>query len=217
MDMSRHAPELALVVGALLALGFAVYGLLFSEAVLATLLVALALLYPFAAFAILRDDDPTTVIYPRLTLAVAGAFGSLTFAYGVAVARPTFGLLVGLVAVVPVVLYHGRYGRAASPLPPWATLTLAAIAAVLVLGYGVVVAGGDLLASVDAALLLLVALDDCEVRGSAFGPYSEMLAVGLCTGGGALLVLYFVVVDEPTTGLVLAAPLLAVGAFLALE
>lgn len=215
--MNRHAPELALVVGALLALGFVAYGLLFSEAVLATLLVAIALFYPFAAFAVLRDDDPTSVLHPRPTLLVAGAFGVLSFAYGVAVAHPLFGLLVGLLAVVPVVLYHGRYGRTASPLPPRATLALTILAAVLVLGYGVVVAGGDPIASINAALLLLVALDDREVRGRAFNPHGEMLAVALCTGGGALLVLYFVVADEPTTGLALAAPLLAVGAFLALE
>lgn len=215
--MSRHAPELALVVGVVLALGFAAYGLLFSDAVLATLLVSLALLYAFAAFAVLRDDDPAAVLRPRLVLGAAALFGTLTFGYGLVVSRPLFGLLVALLAVVPVVLYHGRYGRGISPLSPRLTLSLAALAATLVLAYGVVVAGGDPVASVDAALILLVALDDRDVRGGAFGAYGEMLAVGLCTGGGALLVLSFVVAGSPTTGLVLAAPLLAVGAFLALE
>lgn len=215
--MSRHAPELALVVGALLALAFAAYGLLFSDAVLATLLVSVTLLYAFATFAVLRDDDPAAVLRPRPALAAAGAFGALTFAYGVAVSQPLFGLLVALLAVVPVVLYHGRYGSGTSPLSPRVTLVSAVLAAALVLAYGIVVAGGDPVASVDAALLLLVALDDRDVRGGAFGAHGEMLAVGLCTGGGALLVLYFVVAGAPTTGLVLAAPLLAVGAFLALD
>ncbi|MFB6172749.1 MAG: hypothetical protein ABEJ23_09465 [Haloarculaceae archaeon] len=215
--MNRPAPELALVVGAVLAVPFAAYGVLFSDAVLWTLLASVVVLYAFAAFAISRDDDPTTVLPTRSVLAATGVFGALAVGYGLAVATPLLGLLVALVAVVPALRYRQRYGDASRRISPVATLVVAVLAAAAVVVYGVAVADASPVASVDAALLLLAALDDRAVRDAALGPAGEMVAVALCTGGGALVVLYFVATGRPTTGLGLAAPLLAVGAFLALE
>lgn len=210
--MSRYAPEAALVVGVLLALSLAGYGVLFAG-VLPSLLAATLVLLAFAAFAAVRDDDPAAVLRPTPVLAGTALAALAVFGYGVLVARPLFGLLVGLVTVLPGALYHVRYGERVNPLSPRATLALAVIAAAGVLGYAVVVAGGDPLGSVDAALLLVAALDYRAQREGPVGGYAEMLAVGGTTAAGALLVLYFVAEGRPVTGLVVATPLLAVGLF----
>lgn len=213
--MSRHHPEAALVVGVLLSLSFAVYGLLFSDP-LATLLVSVLLLLAFATFAVVRDDDPAAVLLPTPLLAGATLLAIPVVGYGLFVARPLFGLLVGLLLVVPTALYHVRYGDCINPLSPRVTLALVALAAVGVLGYAVVVAGGDPLGSVDAALLLVAGLDYRAQRAGAIDEYAEMLVVGGTTAAAALLVLYYVVAGDPVTGLVVAAPLLVVGLFVAM-
>jgi len=213
--MTRRVPELALVVGVLLALPVAVYGLLFSTAVLPTLLVSLAVCYAFAAYAIVTDDDPATVLRPVPILAGTGLVAFLVTGYGAVTTRPLFGLLVGLVAVGPAVAYHVRYGEQVNPFPLRATLAVGVLAAAIVLGYAVAVAR-DPVGSVDAALLLLVTLDYRAERGGPLDGLAEMLVVACCTGGGALVVLAFVAAGTPVTGLALAAPFLAVGAFVAM-
>jgi hypothetical protein len=213
--MSRYAPEAALVVGVLLSLPLAGYGVLFA-APLPSLLAAVLVLLAFATFAVVRDDDPAAVLRPTPVLAGTALAALAVFGYGVLVARPLFGLLVGLVAVVPAALYHVRYGERINPLSPRVTLALAALGAAVVLGYAVLVAGGDPVGSVAASLVLVAALDYRARRGGRLDEYAEMLAVGGTTAVGALVVVYFVVAGSPVAGLVVAAPLLAVGLFVAM-
>lgn len=159
MSGARRVPEAAPVVGLLLALSFAVFALLFSEAVLSAVLVSVTVLYAFTAYGIYHDDTPADTLLPDPILAGGVLGAGLVLGYAVVTGgRLLFGLFVALVVVVPAALYHARYGEAVNPLsPPW-TLAVAGAVAAAVLAYGALV-DDLLLATVDAVVLVLAAED----------------------------------------------------------
>lgn len=118
--MNRYAPELALVVGGVLGAAFGgfvlvVLGEFYSAAVVYTLCS-----YPFVAYAVHTDDDPTTVLPPRAVTTVAAIVG-----VGVVVdSLRLFGthvdtLLVSSLPAVGVVLPAAAYAASYGEPPTW--------------------------------------------------------------------------------------------------
>jgi hypothetical protein len=219
--MSRRGqpvPEAAPLLGLVLAFGIAGFGFRFGPpgSHLATAAVALVVLYGFTAYGIARSPDPVDAIPPDPVLAGGALLAALAVGYGVFVGQPMAGVLVGLVAAVPPVAYHARFGERRNPLSPNRTF-LAAVAVALLL----VVAGAFLadlaLAALTGGLLVLAAADYRDARGDPLGDLAEFALVAAAFGGAALAVLYFTLVaDRPAVGLLAGTALVAVGAYFAL-
>ncbi|WP_224270348.1 hypothetical protein [Haloprofundus salinisoli] len=124
--MSRRVPEFALVAGAFLSLSLLVSSLVLSGDVLRSTLAAVALGYPFAAYAVVHDEDPTNVLPPTAVLALGGLVGLVLLGEatlgGVRALTPvagvTFGVLLALLALLPPLAYYLRYGSPLNPLSP---------------------------------------------------------------------------------------------------
>jgi hypothetical protein len=221
--MSRRVPEAAVLVGVVLSVSFALYGVLFGDP-LSTALVSVLVLYPFVGYGVRVDDDPAATLLPDPTLAAVAVAGGLAFAYGLATLRPFLGLLVGLVLVVPAALFHATHADSVNPLDPAVTLGLAAAAGVCVLVAGVVVGRvtGDLggtasTAAFAAGLLVLGAAEYHARRGRRLPRRVEGAAVLTTLAGAALAMSYFTfVAGAALAGLAVAATLLVVGAYFAL-
>lgn len=222
--MSRRVPEAAVLVGVVLSVSFALYGVLFGE-LLSTALVSVLVLYAFVGYAVGVDDDPAGTLLPDPTLAVAAVAGALVLAYGLATLRPFLGLLVALVLVVPAALFHATHAESVNPLSPDATLALAAAAGALVLlaGVGLGRVTGDLAgtastAAFAAGLLVLGAAEYHTRRATGRIPRrAEQAAVLVTLGGAALAMGYFALVaGEALAGLAVAVTMLVVGAYFAL-
>jgi hypothetical protein len=222
--MSRRVPEAAVLVGVVLSVSFALYGVLFGDP-LSTALVSVLVLYAFVGYAVGVDDDPAATLLPDPTLAAATVVGALVLTYGLATLRPFLGLLVALVLVVPAALFHAAHAESVNPLSPDATLALAAAGGVLVLLAGVTfgrftgdLAGPTSTAAFAAGLLVLGAAEYHTRRATGRLPRRvEGGAVLLTLGGAALAVGYFAfVADEALSGLAIAVTLLVVGAYFAL-
>ena len=161
--MTRRVPELALVVGLVLAGSFVAAvaalepGFLADpESLLVTAAIAVAVLYPFAAFTAVRMDDPTWLLPPDATLAV-----SLVGAAGVALlgalgASASLALAVATLVAAPVAAYNATHRGQLRTLPARQVLVGAAAAAVGVFGLGAATGANPLVYGlVTAALLLL--------------------------------------------------------------
>lgn len=217
MATARRVPEAALLVGLVLAFSVVLFFLLFGGPPLVTALVALAFLYGFAAYAVVHDDSPETVLLPTPILAGGAVLGALLVALGIAVGRPMFGVLVGLVAVVPPTMYHTRHGDPVNPLPVRATLALGAAGALACLLAGVATRD-PLVGAVDAVVVALATADYRDTRGKRLDELVEFVAVSVCFGGAALSILYFVLVaGRPEDGVLVAGALLVVGAYFAMD
>jgi len=159
--MNRYAPELALVTGGLLGTVFGGFVLVSVGEFYSAALVCVLFGYPFAAYAIHTDDEPTTVLPPRAVTAVAGlaAVGVIVDVlrlFTPSVESLLIGILVALVVFLPVAAYATGYGTP----PAW-------------LGPRLVEAGGTLL----AAGLLVGGL----VSGAAVVASTSAVAVFLAT------------------------------------
>ncbi len=205
---------MALAVGVALAAPAALFVALFDSAVTASL-VAVALLYPFAAYAVAVDDDPTTVLVPNYVLAGTAVAGALTALAGVAASNPLSGAVAGLVVTLPGVEYHLRHGDPVSPLGPTATLGIAAVLALCLLGMGVL--AGDLaLGAVGAVLAALAGVDRYRLRGRPLSRDAERAAIVGCVAGILVIMPGSVLAGATAAGVVLSIGLLAVVAVLAL-
>ncbi|WP_435196543.1 hypothetical protein [Natronomonas sp. EA1] len=217
MSTARRVPEAALLVGLVLAFSVVLFFLLFGGPPLVTALIALALLYGFAAYAVVHDDDPASVLLPTPVLAAAALLALLLVVLGVVVGQPLFGLLVGFVAVVPPAMYHTHYGDPVNPLSVRATLALGGVGALACLLAGVALED-PLVGAVDAVVVALATADYQDTRGEKLDELVEFVAVSVCFGGAALAVLYFVLVaGRPEDGILVAGALLVVGAYFAME
>lgn len=218
MSVGRRVPEAAPVVGLLLGLSFAAYALLFAEAVLATVLVAVALTYAFTAWAIYHSPDPASVLLPDPVFAGAGLVGALTVVYAVMTdGRVLFGLFVALVVVIPAALYHARYGEPLNPLSPLGTFAVAGVAAASVLIVGVLVKD-PLLGAIDATLVLLAAEDYRHRRGDPLTLAAERATVTVSMGSVVVALVYFLfVAGTPAIAVVVAAAFLVVGVYFAMN
>jgi hypothetical protein len=217
----RRVPEAAPLLGVVLAFGVGGFGLLFGPpgSRLAIVALALALLYGFTAYGIVRSratPDATPAIPPDAALAGGALVAASVAVAGVVVGQPMVGLLVAVEAVAPPAAYHARYGERRNPLTPNRTFGVAVAAALLVAIAGVVLEA-PALGAVNGGVVLLAAADYRDARGDPLPALAEYALVAATLGGSALAVLYFgVVADRGTVGLLAGAALLAVGAYLAL-
>ncbi|MFD1647140.1 hypothetical protein [Haloarchaeobius litoreus] len=185
--MSRRVPEMAIVVGVLFASGWLAFVLLVEgdrllrelAGILPVVLVAAALCYPFAAWAVYFDDDPASTFPPIPVAGVAGLAALVPVVAGALGGQPLFGLLVGTVVALPPAAYALVYGDS---LPP----ARATLAGGTVVGVGVaavgVVAGQPYLA---APVALAAFLGGVAVHDRAGAP---LLSATLVFGATALVV-----------------------------
>jgi hypothetical protein len=211
--MSRRVPEAAPLVGLVLALAFALFGLLFSSNHLGTALVSVVLLYPFVGFGVVRSESPETVFPPDPVLAAGSLGGSLAALYGVVSGQALLGALVAGVVAVPSALYHARFGEPVNPLSPDATLAVGLLAAAGLLLYGAV--EGLLVGALSAVLVGFGAIDYRRQRGGPLARRTRSVALACCLGGGIAAFGLLAASGRPTGGLAAGGVLVALGAFLA--
>ncbi|AUV80421.1 hypothetical protein C2R22_01075 [Salinigranum rubrum] len=150
-ETNRHVPEFGLVTGAFLSLSFLVAGLVLTGDVVRTLLTSVVILYPFAAYAITHSPDPTTVLPPRVTSALAVLVGVVLVGAVLADTEPSrvatelpYALFLGALVVLPAAAYHVTAGGAddrLNPLTPPQTVLVATAVSVGLLAYGLLVGG----------------------------------------------------------------------------
>jgi hypothetical protein len=195
--MSRRVPEFALVTGALLSLSFLVSAFVFTGDVMRTTLTAVAIGYPFAAYAVVHDDDPTNVLPPTAVVALGALVGVVLLADatlgGFATATPlagfTFGLLLALFALLPPLAYYIRYGRSMNPVSAAQTALgcFGVACGLLVLGS---VADTPLYAAADAFFISLTGGLYAARKGALPSPSTRrLLVLGGVAAGVCLLAL----------------------------
>lgn len=127
-SVNRYVPELALLAGGVMGVSFAGFSLWATVDVTRSLLAGVGLLYPFAAYAVYHDDDPTGVLPPWPVLATASLLGGLILldvAFGVGTGgTPTGGIgargaLTGLALALVVVLPPAAYTVVYGSRPDW--------------------------------------------------------------------------------------------------
>jgi len=188
--VSRRVPEAALAVGALLSATFVAFVALTQRAAalagtrwLLTLSVAVALLYPFAVWAVVHSEDPTWALPPRIVAGVAGAVAAVALVGGSLRGEALFGVSAALLVVLPPAAYW-LTAPGTARVAPRPLLAGVGAAAVGIIALGVVVEG-PLLAAVDALALFLPAVAyHARVDGRRL-PLAPTLAAG---GAGAAVV-----------------------------
>lgn len=192
--MNRYAPELALVAGGLLGIvfgGFVLFAV--GEFYSATIVCAL-FGYPFAAYAVHNDAEPTTVLRPWLVTAISGlaAVGILVDVlrlFSLSVDSLLFGTFLALLIFLPVAAYAAWYG---SP-PAWLTPRPVETGSTL-LGLSLLFAGlatGTAVWGAGSALLVFVAGLLFAARSTGISPQRRrrvpiaglLLAAGLLASG----------------------------------
>ena len=81
--MAERVPEFALLIGVFLGLSATVSAAVLSGALFRPLLFGAVVCYPFAAFGVLRSDDPSVALPPRVVLGLGAVIGLLTAATAV--------------------------------------------------------------------------------------------------------------------------------------
>lgn len=178
--MSRRVPEFALVTGLLLGISTLASGLVLADEIVISSLLSALVAYPFVAYAVSRDDDPTTVMPPRAILAVGACFGLALFVAslleGPSPARALFGLFTALLVALPPAAYAVRFGANVNPLPPRTTV-LAGVAAGLALLVVGLLADAAAYGAADALLVSLSAAVYGTARGVRFDARTKRAAV----------------------------------------
>jgi hypothetical protein len=160
--VTRRVPELALLVGLVLAGTFLAAVVALEPAfvtdpatLLVTVTLALAVLYPFSAFAVLRMEDPTWLLPPDPVLSVAAVAAAGVGLVGAA-ADPALAVAVAALLVLPPAVYNAGNGGGLDSLPAFQTLLASALVAVVVVGVSASFGGDTLLSGlVGVALVLL--------------------------------------------------------------
>lgn len=218
MSHPRRVPEAALAVGVLLSATFVVFvvlvqreRLLAGTEPLSTLAVAVALLYPFAVWAVYHSDDPTWALPPRAVAAAAGALAVGALAVGALRSAPLLGVSVALLTLLPPLAYWLTAAET-ERVPPRPLLAAGAVGALAIVCLGVAVEG-PLVAAVDALALFLpaVAYHAREARR----PLSPALTLGLGTAGTAAVVGVALALSASTYATLASATTVALGAVLA--
>lgn len=203
------------MTGVALGLPLALFVALFAGSPVSAAAVGLALCYPFAAYAVAHDENPTTVLVPRWVLAAGLAGGVLIAAVGALTGEAGAGVAVGALAAVPTMAYHARHGDPPADLRRGTVLAGGGAVAALavIVGAGL---GGLVPAAVGGGLIALGAADYGQRIGGRLPRRVERRAVAGCLGGGALATVAGVAAGRPIAGIALGGGLLAVGAFYAL-
>ncbi|MEZ3116554.1 hypothetical protein RYH80_11605 [Halobaculum sp. MBLA0147] len=149
--MTRRVPEFALLTGVFLAVSLGGFALWATRDLHQSVLVGAVVGYPFAAYAVRMDDDPTSVLRPR-PIAVGALLVGLVVAGDVLLqardalpAAATRAVALGSLVAVPPVAYAASYDRRLGPsgrpigaVAVVATLVLPAVGAVGGTWYGAV-------------------------------------------------------------------------------
>lgn len=216
--MNRRAPELALLAGLLLSLSIGGFAFWATGELTPSLLTGAVLCYPFARYAVVHDDDPTTVLPPR----AVGLFGVLagtllvfdSLATGPSpaanpVAALLRGLFLGSLVALPPAAYAVARGASVSDVPPRPVF-----AAALAFGLLLVVAGALAETAFGAAAGGLLALaGGLYARERGYRPNHDARLAGV--GGGVIVGGALVVFGLARDEAVLASVLAAVGVVLA--
>lgn len=192
--MNRYAPELALVTGGLLGFVFGGFVLFAVGEFYSAAVVCVLLGYPFAAYAIHTDDEPTTVLPPRAVTAVAGLAAVGVVVDVLRLFAPTVesllvGILVALLVFLPVAAYATRYGTPPAWLGPRVVEAGGTLLSVGLLAGGLI-SGAAVLAAI-SAVAVFVATMLFTARSTGVSPRRRRLV--------------------PVSGLLAAAGLLAIG------
>jgi len=197
--MNRYAPELALIVGGVLGASFGGFVLFVLGEFYSAAVVCAVCSYPFAAYAIHTDDEPTTVLPPRAVTLIAAlvAVGVLLDSFRQLGSTGEAALVGSLFAVsifLPVAAYGSRYGEST----PWGRPRV--LEAVCLLLAGLLLAGSLTTGATTGAVSAVVVF----VAGVVYGAQSThtdhrsrqrwlplagltvaggLLAVGVLTGG----------------------------------
>lgn len=190
--MDRHAPALALVAGAVLGGAAAAFSLAVTGDVARSVLLGALLSYPFTAYAVYHDDDPTTVLPPTAVLALGcllGAATALDVAVGGGASRAVDGLFLGLLLALPAAAYAAHYGVRGPSLPPRSVAVASTLAgAALAVGGGL--AGAPATGAGSGLLVGLAGALYARSRGVGLDRRARRLAVaaGLALGGALVVV-----------------------------
>ncbi len=161
-SVTRRVPELAVLVGLVLA-GTVLAAVVVLEPafvtdpefLLVTVTFVLALLYPFATFAVVRMEDPTWLLPPDRLLLVATVLAAGVGLVG-ASADPVFAAVVAALLALPPVVYNAEYGGSLESLPPFPVLVGSALVAVTVVGVSAFSGADPLLPALLGSVLVLL-------------------------------------------------------------
>lgn len=117
---------LVLIAGVVLAIGVLAFALVSTDDLARSIVTGLVFLYPAAAYAIDRDDDPTNILPPvPVTVAaglVAGIVATLSFVSGTGptLDRTLYALFLAATILLPAAAYATGYGDPPTRPAPWA-------------------------------------------------------------------------------------------------
>lgn len=161
--MTRRVPELALVVGLVLSGSFVAAVVALEPGFLAdpgsllvTTAIAVAVLYPFAAFTAVRMDDPTWLLPPDALLAASLVAAVGVVLLGATGASVSLALAVATLVAAPVAAYNVTHDGRLRSLPAFRALVGAAVVAVAVFGLGAATGANPLVYGFVAGTLLLL-------------------------------------------------------------
>ena len=160
--MNRYAPELALITGGLLGVVFGGFVLVSLGEFYSAAVVCVLFGYPFSAYAIRTDDEPTAVLPPRIVTIVAGfaALGVVVDVlrlFALSVESLLVGVLVALLVFLPVAAYATQYGTPPAWLSPRLVETGGVLLAVGLLAGGLV-SGAAVVASTSAVAVFVATM-----------------------------------------------------------
>ncbi|WP_411965185.1 hypothetical protein [Haloferax sp. YSMS24] len=178
--MAERVPEFALLIGVFLGLSATVSAAVLTGTLFRPLLFGAVACYPFAAFGVVRSEDPTDALPPTYVLGVGVALGVLTLGSAL-LERPSVGLVPGLLAgtlvVLPPAAYATHFGADVNPLSPSQTLAVCATIGALFLG------AAPLVGSLSAVLGLVVALSGAlYANARGFRPTHRQRRLGIVAG-----------------------------------
>lgn len=178
--MSRYVPEISLLTGVFLGLSATLSGVVLTGRFFPSLLFGVVVCYPFAAFGVVRSDDPTEALPPRLILGVGVGLGALTLLAALADGPRVSlleGLLGGLLVALPPLAYATKFHADVNPLSPVETFAVSAAVGALFL------AAAPLIGALSALVGLVVGISGAlyaENRG--FHPTYRQQRIGMVAG-----------------------------------
>ncbi|ELZ83867.1 hypothetical protein C5C07_01725 [Haloferax sp. Atlit-4N] len=178
--MAERVPEFALLIGVFLGLSATVSAAVLSGTLFRPLLFGAVVCYPFAAFGVLRSDDPSEALPPRVVLGLGAAIGLLTATTAVlerATVEPLDGVFAAVVVTLPPVAYAVRFGADVNPLSPVQSLVCCAVVGAAFLALA------PRLGTVSALLGFVLGLSGAlyaDARG--FRPTHRQQRVGIAAG-----------------------------------
>ena len=181
--MAERVPEFALLIGVFLGLSATVSAAVLTGTLFRPLLFGVVVCYPFAAFGIVRSDDPTAALPPTYVLGVGVALGVLTVGAAL-LERQSVGFVAALLAAAVVVLppaaYATQFGADVNPLSPTQTLVACAAVGAAFLAFA------PLVGPLSAVLGLVVGLSGAlYANARGFRPTHRQQRLGIVAGAVA--------------------------------